>query len=136
MMEVTFSATENPTSEGDFVTRTGKIFEVGNWPNKVPGGFALTPQEMDAECSRFQPVKLGKSNPKWPNAGNASGHKPSSFDLGRFGEINKLWNDGKNLYADVKLNKHIDAYFPSFNRTSLELKHDEAQKAQVTDLLL
>ena len=39
--------------DGETVTRTGKLFEVGDWPDK---GFSLTSDEMKSAVAAFQPV--------------------------------------------------------------------------------
>ena len=51
------------TPEG-MVVRRGKIFEVGDYPDK---GFALSPEEAVIEVERFQPVPLSAGHPNAPS---------------------------------------------------------------------
>lgn len=106
-MNVIFSASENPTEDGEFVTRTGKIFQAGNYPSKK---FSLDAAEMEAVCREFQPVTLHAEGDR-PSAKVNVGHKPTLFDLGELGLVAKIWNNGTDLFADVKIDKDIDAYF-------------------------
>lgn len=81
--------------DGNFIIRTGKIFEAGDYPDKK---FALNADEMRAACTNFQPVALNVE------------HVPTIFDLGDLGRVERVWDDGVNLSADVAVNRHVDAY--------------------------
>lgn len=50
----TFSVDGAATPDGEFITRTGKIFEAGEYPDKK---FSLTEEELDAAVASFTPVK-------------------------------------------------------------------------------
>lgn len=113
-MKIQFSAEGTPVVSDQFVTRAGKMFEVGKYPDKK---FELSTADMDAVCRDFKPVSLGLFGEK-PTAKLNVGHRPSIFDLGELGHISRVWHDGKEMFADVSLDKDIDAYFKKHNITA------------------
>lgn len=77
----------------DYVTRTGKIFEIGDYPDK---GFTLTESEADAAIAAFQPVPLDLE------------HTPTILD-GKLGTLKRVWRDGASLFGETELASWLDA---------------------------
>jgi len=90
-MNIEFSETSAPREEGAFIVRTGKVFEVGEYPDKK---FSLSEAEADAAIANFQPV-----------AANIE-HMPSLLD-GKLGGLTKLWRQGKDLLGEVSIPKWL-----------------------------
>lgn len=76
-----------------FVVRTGKVFEVGEYPDK---GFSLTEAEADAAIAAFSPVD------------NDIEHAPSVFD-GKLGKLSRVWRDGKDIIGNVVIPMAVNA---------------------------
>ena len=99
-MRIEFNLDAASSEGAAFVVRPGKVFEAGAYPDK---NFSLSAAEMESAVQRFhaaQPVGFE--------------HSPSPLD-GFIGDVQRVWHDGKNLYADVALNKHIDAIYRENN---------------------
>lgn len=79
----------------DIVTRKGKIFEAGDYPDKQ---FAITPEELAAAAADFKPVPLDLE------------HRSTVLD-GRLGELSgvELSEDGRTLYGSVALPRWLDS---------------------------
>lgn len=90
--EVNFSAATVQT-EGGFVLRTGKVFEVGDYPDKE---FSLSDQEADTAVSTFAPVNANLE------------HRESLVD-GYIGGLKRLWKDGKELFGEIAIPQWLDA---------------------------
>lgn len=88
----TFSIEGPAKSDGDFVTRTGKLFEAGEYPDKK---FSLTESEMDAAVAAFTPVK------------NNLEHVNTVLD-GKVGKIQHVERRGKELFGTVQIPKWLD----------------------------
>ena len=86
-------ATTN-TKDGEYVLRTGKIFEAGDYPDK---NFQLTPEEMMEAIDDFQPVDLDLE------------HMPTIMD-GKLGKLEAvaLGDDGWSMVGTVRLPKWLD----------------------------
>lgn len=82
------------TSDGEYVLRTGKIFEAGSYPDKK---FEITPEEMLAAISKFKPVELDLE------------HMPTILD-GKLGKLEAvaLGEDGWSLIGTVRIPKKVD----------------------------
>jgi hypothetical protein len=90
-MKVDFYDIAPVRTEGDFVIRQGKFFEIGDWPDKE---FRLTEAEADAALSEFMGGPLNVE------------HAPSLFD-GRLGMIRRLWRQGKDILAEYAIPKWL-----------------------------
>lgn len=88
-----FSLTETATDDGEYILRTGKVFEAGNFPDKA---FAVTGDELKDAVASFAPV------------GNDIEHRPSILD-GRLGELRSvtLADDGASLVGTVAIPKWL-----------------------------
>lgn len=84
-----------PTSDGEYVLRTGKIFEAGQYKDK---NFEISSEELCEAIVNFQPVELDVE------------HMPSIFD-GKLGTLQAvaLAEDGKSLIGTVKFPKWLDS---------------------------
>jgi hypothetical protein len=82
------------TSDGEYVLRTGKIFEAGQYKDK---DFEISPEELCEAIAQFKPVELDVE------------HMPSIFD-GKLGTLQAvaLAEDGKSLIGTVKFPKWLD----------------------------
>ena len=92
----TNDSTAPAIAEGGFVLRTGKIFQTGEYKDK---DFALSADEMDAAVTAYtnaEPLNFE--------------HAPSPLD-GFIGTVHSIRHDGTNLFADVRVNRHIDALY-------------------------
>ncbi len=74
------------------VIHTGKVFEVGEYPDK---GFSLTEAEADDAIAAFTPVA------------NDLEHQPTLLS-GKLGQLRKVWRDGKNILGQVALPKWLN----------------------------
>lgn len=81
-----FSAAPGVDFAGDpeVVIRSGKIFELGEYPDRA---FSLDEEEADAAIADFSPVPVD------------SEHRPSLFD-GKLGELRRVWRQGRDLYGE------------------------------------
>lgn len=81
--------------EDDWVLRTGKVFEAGEYQDK---DFAITPEEMLAAVADFAPVPVDLE------------HLPTPLD-GKLGELRSIdiGDDGWSLMGTVALPKWLDA---------------------------
>lgn len=81
------------TDAGDYVLRSGKVFEVGDYPDK---GFSLSTEEARQSVASFTPVP------------NDIEHRPSILD-GKLGELRTvaLSGDGKSLIGTVAIPKWL-----------------------------
>jgi hypothetical protein len=76
---------------GDMVIRTGKIFEVGDYPSH---DFKLNESEADAAVKAFESAKLNIE------------HMPTILD-GKLGMVSKLWREGKDLVSEYAIPKWL-----------------------------
>ena len=85
---------EVETSDGEYVLRTGKIFEAGQYKDK---NFEISSEELCEAIADFAPVELDVE------------HMPSIFD-GKLGVLQAvaLAEDGKSLIGTVKFPKWLD----------------------------
>jgi hypothetical protein len=85
---------EFQTSDGEYVLRTGKIFEAGQYKDK---NFEISSEELCEAIADFSPVELDVE------------HMPSIFD-GKLGTLQAvaLAEDGKSLIGTVKFPKWLD----------------------------
>lgn len=74
------------------VFREGKIFEVGEYPDKE---FELTEAEADAAIAEFKPVPLDLE------------HMPTILD-GKLGQVTAMYRKGKELFGAVELPSWLD----------------------------
>lgn len=79
----------------EFVTREGKIFEAGDYPDK---DFSLTGEELAEAVAEFQPVNVDYE------------HVAGPLD-GKLGQLTEVWagDDGSTLFGRVKLPKWLDS---------------------------
>lgn len=111
--KIVFDLEAPSAREGAFVLRTGKIFEAGEYEDKA---FSMSPEEMEAACRQFEAGKPLNFE-----------HAPCPLD-GLMGHVERIWNDGRSLYADVSLNRHLDAIYRENSlpvRVSAELFRDK-----------
>jgi hypothetical protein len=99
---------------GDYVLRTGKIFEAGNYPDKK---FDITPEEMCEAIADFKPVPLDIE------------HGPSIMD-GKIGTLEAvaLDADGKSLVGTVKVPKWFDDNVFKHTQRKVSATWDRATK--------
>jgi len=77
------------------VTRTGKIFQVGSYPDKQ---FDLKEPEADAAiASMSEPIPANIE------------HRPSPLD-GALGELKRVWREGVELFAECSIPKWLDEH--------------------------
>jgi hypothetical protein len=83
------------SEDGDYVIRTGKVFEAGDYPDKA---FAITPEEMLLAVEGFSPVPVDLE------------HVPTPLD-GKLGELRsvEVGPDGWSLTGTVALPRWLDA---------------------------
>lgn len=86
--------TEKDTEDGDYVLRSGKIFEAGNYPDKK---FEITEEELAEAAKAFVPVDLDLE------------HVPTILD-GKLGKLEAVVvaKDGRNLIGTARLPKWLD----------------------------
>lgn len=87
-LPVRISVGDNP-----LVLRRGKIFEVGDYPDKE---FALDEAEADAAIAAFAPVQADYEHRKGP------------LD-GKLGRLTRVWREGRSLFGEVELPDWLDA---------------------------
>jgi hypothetical protein len=82
------------TDDGEFVIRRGKVFEIGEYPDKA---FSLTADEAKAVVAAFTPVP------------NDIEHRPSILD-GKLGELRavEMAEDGTSLMGTVAIPKWLN----------------------------
>jgi hypothetical protein len=85
---------EAKTSDGEYVLRTGKIFEAGAYPDKK---FEMSPEELCEAVSQFKPVDIDLE------------HMPTILD-GKLGKLEAvaLGSDGWSMVGTVRLPKWLD----------------------------
>ncbi len=88
------SSTAKDTNDGEYILRTGKIFEAGQYPDKK---FEITPEELCEAIADFAPVDLDLE------------HMPTILD-GKLGKLEAvaLGADGWSLIGTVRLPKWLD----------------------------
>jgi hypothetical protein len=89
------SETKADTKDGEYVLRTGKIFEAGDYPDK---DFDISPEELLEAIADFAPVDLDLE------------HMPTVLD-GKLGKLEAvaLGSDGWSLVGTVRLPKWLDS---------------------------
>jgi hypothetical protein len=78
-------------SDDGSVIRTGKVFQIGDYPDKE---FSLTEAEADAAIAAFTPVD------------NDLEHKHTILD-GKLGKLQSVWRSGKELFGKVAIPKWL-----------------------------
>lgn len=88
-------ALDGPVVDGDFVLRSGKLFEAGHYADK---DFSITPEEMLAAATEFAPVPVDLE------------HAHTPFLNGKLGELRsvKVGDNGWDLLGTVALPKWLD----------------------------
>lgn len=88
-------ALDGPVVEGDFVLRSGKLFEAGLYADK---DFSITPEEMLVAATEFAPVPVDLE------------HAHTPFLNGKLGELRsvKVGDNGWDLLGTVALPKWLD----------------------------
>ena len=81
------------TIDGDYVVRSGKVFELGEWADK---GFALNEAEADAAIAAFTPVE------------NDLEHRSTILD-GKLGKLDSIKRVGTEILGSVRVPKWLDA---------------------------
>jgi hypothetical protein len=87
----TFALDSEPVFSGDDVILRGKVFEVGDYPDK---GFALTEEEADAAVAAFAPVE------------NDLEHEATILS-GKLGKLRSVVRQGKELLGEVTIPKWL-----------------------------
>lgn len=90
------------TVDGDYVERTGKVFELGNHPD---WGFSLNEAEADASVAAFKPVNNDLEHLSIPGKVTAGGVK-TILD-GKLGDLRDLKRIGNELHAKVRIPKWL-----------------------------
>lgn len=81
-------------TEGEDIVYTGKVFEIGNYPDK---NYSVTEEEADEAIRNFKPVH------------NDSEHRRSVFDGSlkdgrrKLGTLERVWRDGKQILGELKI---------------------------------
>jgi hypothetical protein len=85
---------EKDSQDGEYILRTGKIFEAGTYPDKQ---FEISPEELCEAIADFKPVDLDLE------------HMPTILD-GKLGKLEAvaLGSDGWSLVGTVRLPKWLD----------------------------
>lgn len=86
-----FSLEGEATFSGDEVLREGKLFEIGDYPDK---GFAMDEADADAAIMNFQPVD------------NDLEHTPTMLS-GKLGQLREVWRKGKEVFGKVAIPKWL-----------------------------
>lgn len=89
----TFSIDSESTTEGEFVLRSGKVFEAGDYPDK---DFSIDESELDLAVASFSPVP------------NDLEHRPTILS-GKVGTLEGIKREGKDLLGTVKIPKWLDS---------------------------
>lgn len=90
---------------GDLVTRRGKVFETGTWPDR---GLTVTAADLDAAAAAFTGADLDLEHFRH------LGH-PSIFD-GKLGRLTRVWRDGTNLLGEVQIPPWVDTVWAEAGR--------------------
>lgn len=101
------------------VTRTGKVFECGAYPDK---DFALTEAEADAAIAAFQPVPLEVEH--FTTLGLST-----IFD-GKLGRLTRLWREGNDLHGSADVAPWVDGPWTAHGR-KVSLVWDRTKKQVV-----
>jgi hypothetical protein len=83
------------TEAGEYVLRSGKVSEVGSYPDK---GITFSDPDFEAAVSSFTPVAMD------------SEHGESLLD-GALGTLRRVWRQGKELWGEIAIPKELDALF-------------------------
>lgn len=96
-MKTTFDFSTNDASKevGEFVLRSGKVFECGEYADKK---FSLTEAEADDAIAHFTPTDVCHE------------HGYSIFD-GLLGKVNKIWRQGLDVMAEWQFPKELHNLF-------------------------
>lgn len=99
---------------GDYVVRTGKLFEVGNYEDK---GFEFTADDLARAVETFHPCGLNME------------HVPTLLD-GKLGHVERIFpgEDGKSLMGQVRLPKWLDTVLEDTGR-KVSTEWDRATKS-------
>lgn len=89
----------------DLVTRRGKVFEIGTWPDR---GLTVTAADLDAAAAAFTGADLDLEHFRH------LGH-PSIFD-GKLGRLTRVWRDGTNLLGEVQIPPWVDTVWAEAGR--------------------
>lgn len=80
-------------SETDAVVLTGKVVEIGDYPER---GFSIRPEEMDEAIAAFHPIP------------NDLEHSRLRDVLGHsMGELRRLWRVGKEVFGEISISKWL-----------------------------
>ena len=82
-----FDAIAPASDRGDLVIRSGKYFEIGDYPDKE---FSLTSEEADAAILAFQGAPINLE------------HMPTLLD-GKLGSVRRLWRQGLDILAEYAI---------------------------------
>jgi hypothetical protein len=88
-----FSVDGPPVEDGDYIVREGKIFQIGDYPDK---GFSLTESEADEALAAFAPVPLNLE------------HR-STVLSGKLGQLVETVRRGGDLIGRIRIPKWLDA---------------------------
>jgi hypothetical protein len=90
---------QEPTTPGH-VWRIGKIFELGDYPDK---GFSLSEAEADRAIAQFTPVAADLE------------HKDTILS-GKLGTMRRIWRDGRAVFGAAEVPEWLDTLFKSGER--------------------
>ncbi len=85
--------TAQAIAEGGFVLRSGKYFELGDYPDKQ---FSLNEQEADVAIGAFKELPINLE------------HMPTLFD-DKLGQVRRMWRKGKDLFAEYAIPNWLHA---------------------------
>jgi hypothetical protein len=110
-MTAEFTADASTPAAADIIPYIGKVFEIGDYPDKH---FTLTEAEADAAIAAFSPVQ------------NDYEHHNGLFD-GKLGTLKRVWRDGLNLMGEMLVPKQVRELAGATIKTSLTWARDSKQ---------
>lgn len=107
-------------SDEEWVTRTGKIFAVGDYDHPDPEQrFSFTPDDAERVVSAFQPVFAETEH-------FFTDERPSIFD-GKIGQLQKVWREGQELFGEIRVPSFVDRVWGDAGR-KISLVFDPVSK--------
>lgn len=88
-----FALGEEVSHTEDWVYRTGKLFEVGDFPDKH---FSMSEAEMDAAIEAFALCPVDLEHTKTPLSG-------------KLGQVECIWREGNALFGEVAIPRWLDS---------------------------
>ena len=97
-----FSMTATGNRDGSIVEKAGKIFELGDYPDR---DFSLNEDEADAAIAAFVSVPIDLEHIDTILAHGDRKNRPANFALG---ELVKVWREGNSMFGTVNVPAWLD----------------------------